>query len=90
MSVDRKPFSSCINFVNVALIWQLLMFPLSGKFSIAVQMITVVKIPTTYNFEDFCQTKSRYNERNIAVKFNSSKVRRPESCVVDIGILQRM
>ena len=38
MYVDRKPFSSCLNFVNVALVWPLLIsFPLSGKCWIAVQ-----------------------------------------------------
>ena len=37
MFVDRYPIYSCINSVNVALVWQLLIFPLSGKCSIVVQ-----------------------------------------------------
>ena len=58
MFFDRNPFSSCIDLVNVAFVWQLLIFPLSGKCWIVIEMIVVVKIPITYNFKDLCQTKS--------------------------------
>ena len=34
----------------------------------------MVKIPITYNFEDFRQTKNLKNEQNVAVQSNCSKI----------------
>ena len=34
----------------------------------------MVKIPITYNFEDFRQTKNLKNEQNVAVQSDCSKI----------------
>ena len=73
MIVDRKPFSSCTNFVNVALVWQLLILPLSGKCSTATQMIAVVKIPINFSSKISVKPQVNKNERNVAMKSKSNK-----------------
>ena len=66
MFVDRYPFSSCINCVNVALVWQLLIFPLSGKCSrIVVNRWIVVEAQLPITSKIIVNPKINKNELNI-------------------------
>ena len=88
MIVDKKPFYSCIIFVKVVLVWQLLIFPLSGKCWIVVQTNNCSQNPNyQYKLQTFfVKPKVKKNNETICNP-RIVEEQKLESCDVDIGYI---